>query len=178
MRFFSILIFIAGIFGALSALALPVYNRNAVAASDDKSGSIAISRVTAPQRRELDSETDLFEAREPKGQTPKVVFSNGARKHLDSLGLHGKARKRAKTWHRNVVKNEMKQRGATSARIVHLAHTQGSVDPKLHVTGNLWNGKKAMKNTYNRGNLHHMYVGNRKVSNTYQAAVHRAGKKL
>lgn len=60
----------------------------------------------------------------------------------------------------------------------HLAHTQGSKDPKLHITANLWNGKNKLKNTHNKGNLHHLYVGNRRVSKTYQGAVTRAGKKM
>lgn len=155
----------------------------------------------------LDAST--LEAREPirrtriKGpkQIPKVRFSQGARKHLDSLGLHGKARKSAKKWHTNIVKSEMKRKGAASAQIKcvtdsrpcrnhlltsrfrHLAHRVGSADPRLHVTAAFWDkNNKRMKSSYGnppkRGNLHHVYVGSRPVNRAYRNAVHAAGKTL
>ncbi|KAH9474488.1 hypothetical protein JR316_0012947 [Psilocybe cubensis] len=65
----------------------------------------------------------------------KVTFGNAAKAHLDELGLHGKDRKKVKKYHKQVVKQDMKNHGAHSARVFHLAHTGGS-DPneKNHIT--------------------------------------------
>lgn len=49
----------------------------------------------------------------------KVTFGSAARAKLDELGLHGKDRKKAKQYHKNVVKQDMKNHpGADSARIL------------------------------------------------------------
>jgi len=44
----------------------------------------------------------------PKGLPPKITFGKGARKDLDDLGLHGKERKKAKKYHKNIIKEHMK----------------------------------------------------------------------
>ncbi|KJA16872.1 hypothetical protein HYPSUDRAFT_79865 [Hypholoma sublateritium FD-334 SS-4] len=66
----------------------------------------------------------------------KVTFGSAARAKLDELGLHGKDRKKAKQYHKNIVKQDMKNHpGADSARIFHLAHKGGN-DPneRNHIT--------------------------------------------
>ena len=53
---------------------------------------------------------ELFERAKkgPKGLPPKITFGKGARKDLDDLGLHGKERKKAKKYHKNIIKEHMK----------------------------------------------------------------------
>jgi hypothetical protein len=81
-----------------------------------------------------------------------VVFSSGASKRLDALGLHGKDRKSAKKFHKNIMKSEMKKNGATkgvvvyvlcapycilliaSASITALPLTQGELSKKKRIT--------------------------------------------
>jgi len=72
----------------------------------------------------------------------KVTFGADAKRKLDELGLHGKSRKHAKNYHKNIVKAEMKGHGAETARVFHLAHKGGS-DPneKNHLTVGLYNKK-------------------------------------
>lgn len=49
----------------------------------------------------------------------KVTFGSAARAKLDELGLHGKDRKKAKEYHKSIVKQDMKSHpGADSARIL------------------------------------------------------------
>ncbi|KAF8996755.1 hypothetical protein BDQ17DRAFT_1364131 [Cyathus striatus] len=100
----------------------------------------------------------------------KVSFSGGAKKHLDNLGLHGKDRKN----------NEMGKKGADSAQIKHLAHTEGSKDPKMHMTANLWDkNNKRIKSTYGtppkKGDLHHLYTGSKPLPKAYTNAVAKKG---
>ncbi|KAF8990063.1 hypothetical protein BDQ17DRAFT_1372381, partial [Cyathus striatus] len=96
----------------------------------------------------------------------KVPFSRGAKKHPDNLGLHGKDRKNVKKFHSKVAKKEMGKKSADLAQIKHLAHTEGSKDPKMHMTSNLWNkNNKRIKSTYGtppkKGDLHHLYTGSK-----------------
>ena len=49
-----------------------------------------------------------------------VTFSAGVSKRLDSMGLHGKARKSAKKYHKNIMLNEMKKNGATKGNVVYV----------------------------------------------------------
>ena len=63
------------------------------------------------------------QVRDPNPKRPanaKVTFGNAARAHLDELNLHGKARKQAKKYHKNIVKQDMKKHGADSARILYV----------------------------------------------------------
>ena len=55
--------------------------------------------------------SDLFRRarrKGPKGNPPKITFGNAARKDLDDLGLHGKERRKAKKYHKNLIKSYMK----------------------------------------------------------------------
>jgi len=110
----------------------------------------------------------------------KVSFSGGAKKHLDNLGLHGKDRKNVKKFHSKIAKNEMGKKGADSAQIKHLAHTEGSKDPKMHMTANLWDkNNKRIKSTYGtppkKGDLHHLYTGSKPLPKAYTNAVAKKG---
>ncbi|KAF8968459.1 hypothetical protein BDZ97DRAFT_350558 [Flammula alnicola] len=114
-----------------------------------------------------------------------IKFSKGAKEHLTNLGLaKGSAeRKEVKEYHRKIVAEEMAKNGAHSAQIVHLAHKQGSVDPKLHITAGFWDkDDKRIKSTYGTppktGQLHHVYAEHHPVNPTYLNAVHAAGKTL
>ncbi|KAF9530161.1 hypothetical protein CPB83DRAFT_905446 [Crepidotus variabilis] len=134
--------------------------------------------------RSFDDIDDFLEAREPAKEKPKVLMSGGAKKHMDNLGLHGKDRQKASKWHRGVVKKALASKGADTAQIKHLAHSQGSVDPRLHITAKLWNkDNKVIKSSYGtppkKGDLHHIVVPPKAHVNTaYKAAVAKAGKKL
>jgi len=105
----------------------------------------------------------------------KVTFGSDARRKLDELGLHGKARQHAKNYHKNIVKAEMKAHGAEKGRVFHLAHKGGS-DPneKNHLTVGLYDHKGdqikspwALKREKETGKptkgLFHMYPENHKV---------------
>jgi len=105
----------------------------------------------------------------------KVTFGADAKRKLDELGLHGKARKHAKDYHKKIVKAEMGAHGATKGRVFHLAHKGGS-DPneKNHLTVGLYNHKGdqikspwAVKKEAETGQktkgLFHMYPENHKI---------------
>jgi len=65
----------------------------------------------------------------------KITFGNDARKELDKLGLHGKSRKHAKSYHKQVIKQDMERHGAASAIITHIAHSGGSdAGERFHIT--------------------------------------------
>lgn len=51
-----------------------------------------------------------------------VVFSTGALKRLDNMGLHGKARQSAKKYHKNIMLGEMKRnhKDATKGIVVYV----------------------------------------------------------
>lgn len=49
-----------------------------------------------------------------------VVFSPGASKRLDGMGLHGKARQSAKNYHKTLMLSEMKKNGATKGIVVYV----------------------------------------------------------
>jgi hypothetical protein len=145
-----------------------------------------VSALAVPVKRDFDS-VDVLEAREPaKNAVPnRIKFSGAAKAHMDNLGLaKGSAeRKQVKAYHRNIVSEQMAKNGAHSAQVVHLAHMQGSVDPKLHVTAGFWNhDDKRMKSSYGdppkSGNLHHVYADHHPVDATYLSHVHKAGKTL
>ncbi|KAF8960297.1 hypothetical protein BDZ97DRAFT_2077538 [Flammula alnicola] len=155
MRAFSVLTLASALFGAVSALTVPV------------------------KRSDIDS-VEFLEAR-----ANPIKFSNGAKQHMTNLGLaKGSAeRKEVKAYHRKIVGEEMAKNGAHSAQVVHLAHKVGSVDPKLHVTAGFWDkDDKRIKSSYGdppkSGNLHHVYAEHHPVNPTYLNAVHAAGKTL
>ncbi|KAF8962970.1 hypothetical protein BDZ97DRAFT_1064392 [Flammula alnicola] len=157
MRVFSVLTLATALLGSVSALTVPV------------------------KRWDIDS-LDLLEAREPANP---IKFSKGAKEHLTNLGLaKGSAeRKEVKEYHRNIVAAKMAEHGAHSAQVVHLAHTVGSADPRLHVTTGLWDkDNKRIKSTFGdppkSGHLHHAYGDPAAVNPTYAAHVHAAGKTL
>jgi len=55
--------------------------------------------------------SDLFRRarrKDPKVLPPKITFGKAARKDLDDLGLHGKERRKAKKYHKNIIKSHMK----------------------------------------------------------------------
>jgi len=162
MRAFSLFTFATAILGGVSALTVPV------------------------KRSDFDA-IDVLEIREPaKNAVPNPIkFSGGAKAHMDSLGLvkGSPERKEVKDYHRKIVGEQMAKNGAHSAQVVHLAHKEGSVDPKLHITAGFWNkDDKRMKSTYGdppkTGQLHHVYAEHHPVNPTYLAHVTAAGKKL
>ena len=53
-------------------------------------------------------------------QVPKISFTDGAAKRLDDLELHGKARKAAKKYHKNVMKAEMETNNAVKGVVVYV----------------------------------------------------------
>jgi len=72
-----------------------------------------------------------------------VVFSPGASRRLDGMGLHGKARKSAKKYHKNIMLAEMKKKGATKGIVVATAHQGGIVkSEKNHITAQFFKGHK------------------------------------
>lgn len=76
--------------------------------------------------------------RKPGPKQPKtavITFDTEARKEMDNLGLHGKARKRVKNYHKAVLKQDMRRHGAATGTIMHIAHSGGS-DPneRFHIT--------------------------------------------
>ncbi|KAF8056957.1 hypothetical protein FPV67DRAFT_1529587 [Lyophyllum atratum] len=101
-----------------------------------------------------------------EGEKAKVTFGDGAKKALNSMGLHGKNRKAAKEYHQQIVKEEMKINGAHKAKVVALAHEGGSVETeKNHITTHFsnamggtikseWVDKASGKQI---GGLHHVY---------------------
>ncbi|KDR71243.1 hypothetical protein GALMADRAFT_159482 [Galerina marginata CBS 339.88] len=162
MRFFSLLTLATAILGGVSALTVPV------------------------KRSDLDS-IDVLEAREPGKNNNPVKFSGAAKAHMTNLGLaKGSAeRKQVKDYHRKLVAGEMTKHGATTAQVVHLAHTQGSADPRLHVTAGFWDANnKRMKVNYGTppnektGKLAHVYADHQPVDPTYLHHVNAANKKL
>lgn len=119
-----------------------------------------------------------------------VVFSSGASKRLDALGLHGKDRKSAKKFHKNIMKSEMKKNGATKGVVVATAHTGGTVkEEKNHITAQFFKGDK--RGSSNKGPIpsswtdkktgevkvgekhqHHVYVNDKqKVPSAWSKAV-------
>ncbi|KAF8988140.1 hypothetical protein BDQ17DRAFT_1374327 [Cyathus striatus] len=122
-----------------------------------------------------------FKNHQDSTHTPaKVPFSRGAKKHPDNLGLHGKDRKNVKKFHSKVAKKEMGKKSADLAQIKHLAHTEGSKDPKMHMTANLWNkNNKRIKSTYGtppkKGDLHHLYTGSKPLPKAYTNTVAKKG---
>lgn len=110
----------------------------------------------------------------------KVVFSPGASRRLDGMGLHGKARQSAKKYHKNIMSAEMKKNGATKGVVVATAHKGGTVKTeKNHITAQFFKGDK--KGSSNGGpipsswtdkatgkvkvgekNQHHVYVNDKK----------------
>jgi len=140
-------------------------------------------------RRSLPYDLEELETRSPvKHAVPNAIkFSQGAKAHLDSLGLaKGSAeRKAVKEYHRKIIAAEMAKNGAASAQIKHLGHSTGSVDSKYHVTAGFWDAKnKRMQSTYGapgaekKGDLHHVYDDKAHVDPHYKAAVEKAGKVL
>lgn len=105
--------------------------------------------------------------RPPKAlpNTAKLTLSEDARKELDGMGLHGKARKQLIKWHKKQVKKEMNTNPllkgqAITGVIEHVAH-KGGHDPKEknHITASfLTKLRKPIPNTYNGGANHHLYV--------------------
>jgi len=147
-----------------------------------------VSALTVPFKR---SNFDELEIREPaKHAVPNPIkFSQGAKKHMDNLGLAkgSQERKAVKDYHRNIVAEEMARNGAHSAQVVKLAHITGSVDTRLHITTGFWNqaenqAEKRMKTTYGdppkKSNLFHVYADHTPVDTTYINHIHAAGKQL
>ncbi|PPQ79018.1 hypothetical protein CVT25_002327 [Psilocybe cyanescens] len=62
----------------------------------------------------------------------KVTFGNAAKAKLDELGLHGKDRKKVKKYHKDVIKKDMKNHGAHSARVLYVSHPSLTY-PKDHL---------------------------------------------
>lgn len=119
-----------------------------------------------------------------------VVFSSGASRRLDAMGLHGKDRQSAKKFHKNIVKSEMKKNGATKGVVVATAHTGGTVkEEKNHITAQFFKGDK--KGSSNKGPIpsswtdkktgevkvgtkdqHHVYVNDKqKVPSAWTKAI-------
>ncbi|KDR71240.1 hypothetical protein GALMADRAFT_254058 [Galerina marginata CBS 339.88] len=137
-------------------------------------------------RRSLPYVEDL-EVREPGKNNNPIKFSGAAKAHMTNLGLaKGSAeRKQVKDYHRKLVAGEMAKNGATTAQVVHLAHIEGSTDPRLHVTAGFWDASdKRMKVTYGtppnekNGKLVHVYADHQPVDPTYLNHINAAGKKL
>ncbi|KDR71289.1 hypothetical protein GALMADRAFT_143986 [Galerina marginata CBS 339.88] len=138
------------------------------------------SALTVPAKQVATNNVEQLEAREPKNP---IKFSKGSKSHMDRLGLHKNSldRQQVKDYHRQVVGQEMNHNGASSAQVVHLAHSVGSVDPKFHVTAGFWDANdKRIKSSYGnppkKGNLHHVYADH--VDPTYAHYVHQAGGHL
>jgi len=67
----------------------------------------------------------------------KLTLSKDARKELDGMGLHGKARKNTIKWHKNQLKKEMRTNPALKGKartgvIEHIAHKGGSNPKESH----------------------------------------------
>lgn len=118
-----------------------------------------------------------------------VVFSPKASERLDAMGLHGKDRKSAKKFHKNIMKSEMKKKGATRGVVVATAHSGGTVkEEKNHITAQFfkgdtkgssnlgpipssWTDKKTGKIKVGEKHQHHVYVNDRKVPSAWSKAV-------
>jgi len=115
---------------------------------------------------------------QPKRKGPpnnaKIMLSDSARQELDKMGLHGKDRKKEIKYHKKEVKKAMKEKGAVTAEIKHVAHRGGS-DPKEpnHITASLFSKKqpgdtgrhgKIIPNQHNGGPNHHIYVTSKGTS--------------
>jgi len=107
----------------------------------------------------------------------KLTLSKDARKELDGMGLHGKARKSAIKWHKNQLKQQMKTNPvlkgkATTGVIEHVAHKGGS-DPKEknHITASFRDKNRMdVANEFNGGKNHHLYVDNKGLPPQAKAA--------
>jgi hypothetical protein len=145
-----------------------------------------VSALTVPYKRSNFDSVDALDVREPANPIPNPIkFSGGAKAHLDRLGLaKGSAeRKQVKAYHRKIIAEEMARNGAHSAQVVHLAHSVGSVDPKLHITAGFWDASNTrIKSTYGdppkSGNLHHVYADHHPVDPVYAHHVAAAGGTL
>jgi len=119
-----------------------------------------------------------------------VVFSPGASKRLDGMGLHGKARQSAKKYHKNLMLGQMKKNGATKGIVVATAHKGGTVKTEAnHITAQFFKGDKKGKS--NKGAIrsswtdkatgkvkvgekdqHHVYINDKqKVPSAWSKAV-------
>jgi len=199
MRFGSLLIFASCLLGSVSALAVPAPSRGSTSNAVSDSNSSLQSNPVVSGRQLSDSVWgDVLERRRVKIKPPpaKITFSANARKKLDDLNLHGKDRKKVKKWHKEKVKKQMKALGGTHAEIHHLAHAKGSVDPNVHITAQFQQERKTkkgglikdpIKNKWNKGPNHHVYVngmdktkGVEALHPAYKAAVtakqHKEGK--
>ncbi|PPQ95579.1 hypothetical protein CVT26_008607 [Gymnopilus dilepis] len=125
-------------------VALPVQKIDTHSVSYDKyRREVAFDSFLHPRSDEV-FERELFQLFERGGQKsprrrpgpPIITFGKQARKDLDDLGLHGKERRKAKKYHKAIIKEHMKSiPGAHTADVARIAHLGGSTpgDP-LHAT--------------------------------------------
>jgi hypothetical protein len=146
MRFNSLLIIVSTLLSTICALPLVAgpddhsLSKRNPELSDDFAPSLSLRFDIEPDELLGRDTLELFERatkkKGPKGLPPKITFGAAARKDLDNLGLHGKERKKAKNYHKNIVKKHMKTvPGAHTAQITRIAHVGGTTpnDP-LHAT--------------------------------------------
>jgi len=129
------------------------------ATKDAKTAKQAATKATKAEQGKANAAAEREKA--------KVTFGKSAKESLDHLGLHGKDRKAAKGYHKQVVKEEMKTNGASTAKVVHLEHKGGSVaTEKNHITTHFYDKNKQTipskwtdKSTGEKkdGELHHVY---------------------
>ncbi|KAJ3509712.1 hypothetical protein NLJ89_g5077 [Agrocybe chaxingu] len=110
----------------------------------------------------------------------KLTLGKDARKELDNLGLHGKARKNTVKWHKNQVKKHMKTNPvlkgkAKTGTIEHIAHKGGSnPKEKNHITASFRDkNKKDVLNKFNGGKNHHLYVNNKGLPRQAKGAMNK-----
>ncbi|CAA7267218.1 unnamed protein product [Cyclocybe aegerita] len=110
----------------------------------------------------------------------KLTLGKDARKELDNLGLHGKARKNTVKWHKNQVKQHMRTNPtlkgkAKTGTIEHIAHKGGSnPKEKNHITASFRDkNKKDVLNKFNGGKNHHLYVNNKGLPRQAKGAMNK-----
>jgi len=119
----------------------------------------------------LNSSNDLVRRTQPEAAPAnhahhgKVKLGEGAEHRLQNvLGLQGDALQVVTDYHKNTVAAEMDKHKAHSATIHYIAHTEGSADPKMHITATLKDHKgKTIPSKYGNpekeGQRHHIYTG-------------------
>jgi hypothetical protein len=147
-------------------------------------------------RADVFDEDDLLERRAPQSNAARrarasqpargrkglpnaarLTLGKEARKELDGMGLHGKARRNTVKWHKTQLKKEMKTNPALKGKarsgvIEHVAHKGGSnPKEKNHITASFRDkNRKDIPNKFNGGKNHHVYVNNKGLNRAGKAA--------
>jgi len=185
---------------ALAAFALPAPRTPQTISSTFSSWKLdTLVERAYPDRKESDVERTVvktahetaIERRDKKAkkeqQVPKISFTDGAAKRLDDLELHGKARKEAKKYHKNVMKAEMETNNAVKGVVVSTSHEGGTVKhEKEHITAKFvdpqtqryipseWTDQKTGQVKKSKSDMHHVYPDrypNIKAPNAWNVAV-------